>query len=65
MVWVVVGVLAVVVTTVMLQGVLVEVDCVGVFSGSRTGGFVVVVALEDLGLVLWSSWLEDGFVVSE
>ena len=54
-----------VVATVMLQGVLVEVDCVGVFSGSRTGGFVVVVALEDLGLVLWSSWLEDGFVVSE
>ena len=55
MVWVVVGVLAVVVATVMLQGVLVEVDCVGVFSGSSSEGFVVVVGLEDLGLVLWSS----------
>ena len=54
-----------VVATVMLQGVLVEVDFVGVFSGSSSEGFVVVVALEDLGLVLWSSWLEDGFVVSE
>ena len=42
-----------VVATVMLQGVLVEVDCVGVFSGSSSEGFVVVVG--HLGLVLWSS----------
>ena len=55
-----------VVATVMLQGVLMEVDCVGVFSGSSSEGFVVVVVvLEDLGLVLWSNYLEDGFAVLE
>ena len=61
MVRVVVGVLAVVVATVMMQGVLVEVDCVGVVFGSSSGCFVVVV-LEGFGLVLLS---EDGFVVLE
>ena len=55
-VWVVVEVLALVMVTAMVQGVLVEVDCVGVFFGSISGGFVVVVALEDFGLVFWSSW---------
>ena len=55
-VWVVVGVLVVVVVTVMVQGVLVEDDCVGLVSGSSCGGFVVVVVLEDFELVLWSSW---------
>ena len=62
MVRVVVGVLAMVVATVMMQGVLVEVDCVGVVFGSRSGCFVVVVVLEGFGLVLLS---EDGFVVLE
>ena len=35
-----------------------EADCVGVVSESSSGGFavVVVVVLEDFGLVLWSSW---------
>ena len=33
-----------------------EVDCVGVVSESSSGGFVVVVVLEDFGPVLWSSW---------
>ena len=51
---VVLRVLSVVVATVMVQGVLVKVDCLGVVSESSSGGFVVV-ALEDLGLVLWSS----------
>ena len=47
----------VVVAKVMVQGVLVEVDCVGVVSGSISGGFVVVVVvLEGFGLVLCSSW---------
>ena len=46
----------VVVVTVMVQGVLVEDDCVGLVSGSSCGGFVVVVVLEDFELVLWSSW---------
>ena len=46
----------VVVEKVMVQGVLVEVDCVGVVSGSIRGGFVVVVVLEGFGLVLCSSW---------
>ena len=32
-----------------------EVDCVGVVSGSSSGGFVVLIALEDFGLVSWSS----------
>ena len=54
-VWVVVGVLTVVVVTVIVQGVLMEVDCVGVVSGSSSGGFVVLIALEDFGLVSWSS----------
>lgn len=44
--------LAVVVATVMVQGVLVEVDCVGVVSQWRSGSFVVLVALENFGLVL-------------
>ena len=52
---VVLRVLSVVVATVMVQGVLVKVDCLGVVSESSSGGFVVVVALEDVGLVLWSS----------
>ena len=46
----------VVVVTVMVQGVLVEDDCVGLVSGSSCGGFVVVVVLEDFELVLWSRW---------
>ena len=46
----------VVVAKVMVQGVLVEVDCVGVVSGSISGSFVVVLVLEDFGLVLCSSW---------
>ena len=54
--WVVVAVLAVVVATVIVEGVLVEVDCVGVVSELSSGGFVVVVVLEELRLVLWSSW---------
>ena len=47
-----------VVATKMVQGVLVEVNCVGVVSGLSGGSFVVVVvvALEGFGLVLWSSW---------
>ena len=55
MVWVVVGMLTVVVVTVIVQGVLVEVHYVGVVSGSSSGGFVVLVALEGFGLVAWSS----------
>ena len=55
-VWVVVGLLVVVVATVMVQGLLVGVHCEGVVSGYSKGGFVVVVALEGLGLVSWSSW---------
>ena len=43
----------VVVATVMVQGLLVGVHCEGVVSGSSKGGFVVVVALEGLGLVSW------------
>ena len=37
---------------------LVEVDCVGVVSESSDRGFVVVVVvvLEDFGLVLWCGW---------
>ena len=35
---------------------LVEVDCVGVVSESSGGGFVVVVMLEDFGVVLWHGW---------
>ena len=45
-----------IVVTVIVQGKLVEVDCVGVVSQSSSGGFLVVVVLEDFGLVLWSSW---------
>ena len=48
--------LAVVVATVMVQGVLVEVDCVGVVSQWSSGSFVVLVALENFGLVLQSGW---------
>ena len=36
-----------VVATVIEEGVLVEVDCVGVISELSGGGFVVVVVLED------------------
>lgn len=54
--WVVVDVLVMVVETVVVQEVLVDVDCVGVVSESSSGGFVVMVVLEDLGLLLWSSW---------
>ena len=43
---IVMGVLAVAVEIVMVQRVLVEVNCMGVVSGSSSGGFVV----------LWSSW---------
>ena len=53
---IVVAVLAVVVATVILEGVLVEVDCVGVVPKLSSGIFVVVVVLENFGLVLWSSW---------
>ena len=42
--------------TVIEEGVLVEVDCLGVISEFSGGGSVVVVVLEDFGLVLWSSW---------
>ena len=50
MVCVVVGV---VVSTVIVQTVLVEVDCVGVVSESISRGFMVVAAaLDDFGLVL-------------
>ena len=52
--WVVVGVLIVVLATVIVQGVLVEVSYVGVVCGSSSGDFVVVVALEDFGLLLCS-----------
>ena len=52
---VVLRVLALVVATVMVQGVLVKVDYLGVVSESSSGAFVVVVALEDPGLVLRSS----------
>ena len=38
-----------------VEGVLVEVYCVGVISGSNSGSFVVVVVLEDFALVLWCS----------
>ena len=50
-VWVVVGVLVVVVVTVMVQEVLVE-----VISGSSSGGFLVVMALDGFRLVSWSGW---------
>ena len=33
-----------------------EVDCVRVVSDSSSGSFVVVLVLEDFGLVLWSGW---------
>ena len=45
-----------VVVTAMLQGVFVEVDCVRVVFGSSSEGFVVVGALKDFGLLLWSTW---------
>ena len=55
--------LAVVVATVVVQGVLVEADCVGVVSEPSSICFVVmVVVLENIGVVVY---LEDGFVVSE
>ena len=50
------GLLVVVVVTVMVQAVLVEDDCVGVVSGWSSGVFMVMIALEGFGLVLWSSW---------
>ena len=46
----------VVLVTVMVQGVLVEDDCVGLVSRSSSGNFVVVLVLEDFELVLWFSW---------
>ena len=46
----------VVAATVIVGGVLVEVDCVGVVSRMSSGDFVVLVVLEDFGLLLWSSW---------
>ena len=55
-VWLVVELLVVVVVTAMLQGVLVEVDCVEVVFGSSSEGFVVFGALKDFGLLLWSTW---------
>ena len=63
-VWAVEGVLAVVVVMMMVQGVLVEVNCVGVVSGSRSGGFAVVVVLEGFRLMSRSSW-RNGFLVLE
>ena len=45
----------VVAATVIVGGVLVEVDCVGVVSRMSSGDFVVLVVLEDFGLLLWSS----------
>ena len=33
-----------------------EVDCVRMVSKSSSGGFVVVLVLEDFRLVSWSSW---------
>ena len=48
---VVLQVLAVVVARMIVQGVLVEVDFLGVVSDSSSGGFVVVV-LKGFGLVL-------------
>ena len=63
-VWAVEGVLAVVVVMMMVQGVLVEVNCVGVVSGSRSGGFAVVVVLEGFRLMSRSSW-RKGFLVLE
>ena len=44
-----------IVVTVIMQGVLVEANCVGVVSESSSGSFVVVVVLEDFEMVLWSS----------
>ena len=44
---VVVGVLAVVVVTMIVQVVLVDIDCVGVVSESSSGGFRVVVVMEE------------------
>lgn len=55
-VWVEVGVLTavVVVVTMVVQEVLVEIDCVRVVSKSSCGGFVVVMVLEDVRLVFCS-----------
>ena len=50
------GVLVVVIAAVIVQGILVEVDCVGMVSGLLSGSFVGVVVLEGFGLELWSSW---------
>ena len=49
------------VATVMVQGVLVEIDCVGVVSVSSNAGFAVVVAGGFWTGVLVQ--LEDGFCV--
>ena len=51
----VVGMLAVIVATVIVQEVLVKVDCARIVFESSGGGCVVVVVLEEFGLVLWSS----------
>ena len=45
-----------VVATVMVQKILVSVDCLGVVSGTSSGSFVVELVLEGFGLMLWSSW---------
>ena len=49
------GMLAVIVATVIVQGVLVKVDCARIVFESSGGGCVVVVVLEEFELVLWSS----------
>ena len=56
MVRIVVGVLAVIVATVMVQEVFIQADCVGVVFRKISRDFFVVVALKDFGLMLWPSW---------
>ena len=45
-----------IVATVIVQGVLVEADCLGVVSELSSMSFVILVVLEDFRMVLWSSW---------
>ena len=45
-------VLAMVVVITIVPGKLVKLDCVGMVSESSRGGFVMVVVLEEFGLVL-------------
>ena len=56
-VWVVVGVLAVLLAMVVatMVGMMVEVGCVGVVLESSGEGFVVVL-LKDFGVMLWCGW---------